>query len=92
MRKLIAMIALLASVGCASVPTAVPQKVKQVEPLSEVVILQCHKFYGAVVVLPDGSLEALTDEKAARAVYDALPSGHVGVVNTGEPCAPLQST
>lgn len=91
MRRLFAMLALLALVGCASVPKVAPA-VKQVEPLSEVVILQCRKFYGAVVVLPDGTLEAITDEKAARAVYDAIGDRHAGIVNTGEPCAPTQTT
>jgi hypothetical protein len=93
MRSLFVTIALLALVGCAGVPKQVAAPAStQVEPLSEVVVFECHKFLGAVVILPDGSLEALDDEAAAHAVYNALADGHAAVVNAGEDCAPKQST
>lgn len=94
MRNLFATIALLALVGCASVPTAPARAapVKQVEPLSEIVILECDKFKGAVIVLPDGTLETTQDEKAAKAVYDAVSDGHAAVVRTGQLCGPSQTT
>jgi hypothetical protein len=91
MRKLIAAIGLLVLAGVAGAQSSAP-RVKQVEPLSEVVVLSCGKFLGAVVVLPDGSLEPTDSIDAAKAVYHALPDGHKGVVNVAEDCAPKQST
>lgn len=92
MRRLFAMLALLALVGCASVPKAPPAKSTQVEPLSEVVVLSCGKFLGAVIVLPDGTLETTQDKAAAKAVYDVMKDGHAAVVEAAEDCAPKQST
>lgn len=93
MRNLFATIALLALVGCASVPKAAPPThTDQVEPLSEVVVLSCGKFLGAVIVLPDGTLESTQDSAAAKAVYDAVPDGRAAVVRAGDDCAPKQST
>jgi hypothetical protein len=93
MRKLFATVALLGLLSVASAQDAQSSApVKQVEPLSEVVVLSCGKFLGAVVVLPDGTLEPITDIEAAKAVFRALPGGHKGVVNTGNDCAPKQIT
>lgn len=92
MRYLLGLLSLIILGGCASVPTAPARTAKQVEPLSEVVIIECDKFKGAIVVLPDGTLEPLTDEKAARAVYDAIGDGHAAIVRTGQLCGPSQST
>ena len=91
MRKLIVAIVLLALVGCASAPKSAPG-VKQVEPLSEVVVVSCGKFLGAVIVLPDGTLETTQDKAAAKAVYDAMKDGHAAVVEAAEDCSPKQST
>jgi|HubBroStandDraft_1064217.scaffolds.fasta_scaffold62540_3 hypothetical protein len=90
MRKLFATIALMGLLSVASAqnaPSSAP--VKQVEPLSEIVVFQCGKFLGAVIVLPDGTLEPTQDLKAAKAVYDAMKDGHAVIVRT---CGPEQNT
>jgi hypothetical protein len=90
MRKLFATIALLGLLSVASaqdVPSSAP--VKQVEPLSEIVVFSCGKFLGAVIVLPDGTLEPTQDENVAKAVYSTMKNGHAVIVRT---CGPTQNT
>jgi len=95
MRTLLITLGLAAALltGCATAPPVKPvASVKQVDPISEIVIIQCNEFKGAALILPDGTVRALMDKAAARAVYDALPDGHAMVADLEADCAPKQST
>lgn len=96
MRYLLGLVSILVLGGCASVPSAPARAVAptQVEPVSEVVLLQCNKFQGAVVTVTGGEVVSVGDVKAARAIYDALPEKARAVVETGTDleCAPSAAT
>lgn len=93
-RCVLGLLTMLLLSACASVPDKKVPEHSQVQPVSEVVLLQCGKFEGAVVTVTGGEIVSIDDAKAARAVYDALPEKARGVVETGtdEDCAPKQST
>ena len=90
-----AVLALLALVGCASVPAkpVVPVEDPAKTPISVIGVFECGKFEGLLVITKDGVVhpENVTLEQAV-AIAKAMPSGTAGTLNfTGE-CAPKQST
>lgn len=92
MRNLLMAVVLAVLTVGASASQVSSAPVVQVAPLSEVVILECDKFKGAIIVLPDGTLRPTTDVAAARAVFESLPDQHAAVVRTGQFCGPEKQT
>ena len=93
MRRLFAMLALLALVGCVSVPkqpVADPAKT----PLSAIGLYRCGEVSGAVVVTKDGKIHPVFGLSLAelKAIGDAVPAGNTASLNSVEDCAPHQGT
>lgn len=90
-RMTLGLLTMLLLSACASVPD---KKVPEVQPVSEVVLLQCGKFETALVTVTGGQVLEIDDATAAKAVYDVLPQKARGAVETGseQDCAPKQST
>jgi hypothetical protein len=79
-------------IGAGVLAQDAPAPVKQVVPLSEVVVLQCGKFFGAVIVLPDGTLRPTQDVEVAKAVWGTLSDGKAAAVEAGQYCGPDKTT
>jgi len=93
MRKLFATIALLALVGCASVPKQ-PAVDPAKTPLSALGLYRCGEVAGAVVVTKDGKIHMVFDLTLAqlKAIGDAVPAGNTASLNSTADCAPHQGT